>query len=195
MSSKLRIISGTLGSRWIKTSKNANLKPTPEKLREKLFSWLKPDIENSECLDLFAGSGSLGIEAISNGAKSCTFIEQNPSLYKNLKDNISSLNVVDKSKLHRTRAEDFVRRFKEKGFNIIFFDPPYARDYYGDFLCKVIDRVSLSGTIIYVEQSSYDKVLKNQNLKMLKTSKTGDALGSIFTVNKWILGLDREVLV
>ena len=184
MSSKLRIISGTLGSRRIKTSKNSNLKTTPEKLREKLFSWLKPDIENSECLDLFAGSGCLGIEAISNGAKSCTFIEQNPSLYKNLKDNISSLNVVDKSKLHRTRAEDFVRRFKEKGFNIIFFDPPYARDYYGDFLCKVIDRVSLSGTIIYVEQSAHDKVLKNQNLKMLKTSKTGDALGSIFTVNK-----------
>ena len=63
-------------------------------------------------------------------------------------------------------------------------DRPYARDYYGDFLCKVIDRVSLSGTIIYVEQSAHDKVLKNQNLKMLKTSKTGDALGSIFTVNK-----------
>ena len=172
MSSKLRIISGTLGSRRIKTSKNANLKPTPEKLREKIFSWLKPNIENSECLDLFAGSGSLGIEAISNGAKSCTFIEQNPSLYKNLKDNISSLNVVDKSKLHRTRAEDFVRRFKEKGFNIIFFDPPYARDYYGDFLCKVIDRVSLSGTIIYVEQSAHDKVLKNQNLKMISIIKT-----------------------
>ena len=88
-------------------------------------------------------------------------------IYKNLKDNISSLNVVDKSKLHRTRAEDFVRRFKEKGFNIIFFDPPYARDYYGDFLCKVIDKVSLSGTIFYVEQSAHDKVLKNQNLKML----------------------------
>lgn len=184
MSSKLRIISGALGSRKIKTSKNANLKPTPEKLREKLFSWLKSDIKNSLCLDLFAGSGSLGIEAISNGAKSCTFIEQNPSLYKNLKDNISSLNVEDKSKLHRTRAEDFVRRFKEKGFNIIFFDPPYARDYYGDFLCKVIERISLSGTIIYVEQSAHDKVLKNQNLKMLKTSKTGDALGSIFSVNK-----------
>ena len=93
MSNKLRIISGTLGSRRIKTSKNANLKPTPEKLREKIFSWLMSDINDARCLDLFAGSGSLGIEAISNGAKSCTFIEQNPNLYKNLKDNISSLNV------------------------------------------------------------------------------------------------------
>ena len=184
MSRTLRIISGSLGSRRIKTSKNANLKPTPEKLREKIFSWLKPDIKKSECLDLFAGSGALGIEAISNGAKTCTFIEQNPSLYKNLKDIISSLNVSNKSILHRTRAEDFVRRFKERGFNIIFFDPPYARNYYGDFLCKVIERISLPGTIIYVEQSVHDKVLKNQNLEMLKTSKSGDALGSIFAVIK-----------
>ena len=184
MSNTLRIISGTLGSRRIKTLRNTNLKPTPEKLREKIFSWLMSDINDARCLDLFAGSGSLGIEAISNGADFCTFVEQNPNLYKNLKENISTLSLEEKTKLHRTRAEDFVRRFKDAPYDIIFFDPPYKRDYYNDFLCKVIDRVSLSGTIIYVEQSAHDKVLKNQNLKMLKTSKTGDALGSIFTVNK-----------
>ena len=87
MSNTLRIISGTLGSRRIKTLRNTNLKPTPEKLREKIFSWLMSDINDARCLDLFAGSGSLGIEALSNGADFCTFVEQNPNLYKNLKEN------------------------------------------------------------------------------------------------------------
>ena len=102
MSNTLRIISGTLGSRRIKTLRNTNLKPTPEKLREKIFSWLMSDINDARCLDLFAGSGSLGIEAISNGADFCTFVEQNPNLYKNLKENISILCLEEKTKRVRT---------------------------------------------------------------------------------------------
>ena len=180
MSNTLRIISGTLGSRRIKTLRNTNLKPTPEKLREKIFSWLMSDINDARCLDLFAGSGSLGIEAISNGADSCTFVEQNPNLYKNLKENISTLSLEEKTKLHRTRAEDFVRRFKDVPFDIIFFDPPYERDYYNNFFKIFLSKLCKKGSMIYVEQSAHDKVLENDSLQNLKNSKIGEAQGSLF---------------
>ena len=67
--SSIKIVSGFLGGRLIKTIRNKNLKPTPARVREQIFSWLRPMKEDVVCLDLFAGSGSLGIEALSNGAK------------------------------------------------------------------------------------------------------------------------------
>ena len=182
MSKSLRIISGSLGSRRIKTLTNTNLKPTPEKLREILFAWLAQEVKEANCLDLFSGSGSLGIEAISNGAKSCTFVEQNPQLFQTLKDNISNLNISDKSILIRTNAETFIRRLKSERFSLIFFDPPYSRDYYSDFLEKTIQSASKKGSIIYIEQSSHEKVIENEKLQILKSSDTGNAKGTIYQV-------------
>ena len=161
MSKSLRIISGSLGSRRIKTLTNNNLKPTPEKLREILFAWLAQEVKEANCLDLFSGSGSLGIEAISNGAKSCTFVEQNPQLFQTLKDNISNLNISDKSILIRTNAETFIRRLKSERFSLIFFDPPYSRDYYSIFLKR---RYSL--------HQKKDQLFILNNHPMKRSSKT-----------------------
>ena len=85
--STIKIVSGFLGGRIIKTIRNKNLKPTPARVREQIFSWLRPMKEDIVCLDLFAGSGSLGIEALSNGAKKVVFIEQNQELYNTLYKN------------------------------------------------------------------------------------------------------------
>lgn len=182
MSKSLRVISGALGSRRIKTLSNINLKPTPEKLREKLNAWLVKDVKGANCLDLFCGSGSLGIEAISNGAKSCTFVEQNPQLFQTLKDNIIALGIEKQCNLMRTNAETFVRRNKDKNFSLIFFDPPYSRDYYSKFLDRTILNLTQKNTVIYIEQSAHDKVIENRRLEMLKTSSTGNAKGTLFLV-------------
>ena len=120
--------------------------------------------------------------AISNGAKSCTFVEQNPQLFQTLKDNISNLNISDKSILIRTNAETFIRRLKSERFSLIFFDPPYSRDYYSDFLEKTIQSASKKGSIIYIEQSSHEKVIENEKLQILKSSDTGNAKGTIYQV-------------
>ena len=89
----IKIVSGKLGGRIIKTISNEKLKPTPSRIKEQIFSWLRPINENCKCLDLFAGSGSLGIEALSNGAKSVVFIEQNQELYNSLYKNCKELNL------------------------------------------------------------------------------------------------------
>ena len=79
--SSIKIVSGFLGGRLIKTIRNKNLKPTPARVREQIFSWLRPMKQDVVCLDLFAGSGSLGIEALSNGAKKVVFIEVQTGSY------------------------------------------------------------------------------------------------------------------
>ena len=106
--SSIKIVSGFLGGRLIKTIRNKNLKPTPARVREQIFSWLRPMKEDVVCLDLFAGSGSLGIEALSNGAKKVVFIEQNQELYNTLYKNCEQLSILDKVKLHKQSAENYV---------------------------------------------------------------------------------------
>ena len=90
----IKIVSGRLGGRIIKTISNASLKPTPSRIKEQIFSWLRPLNSDCKCLDLFAGSGSLGIEALSNGAKSAVFIEQNQELYNSLYNTYLTLIII-----------------------------------------------------------------------------------------------------
>ena len=127
--SSIKIISGSLGGRTIKTTQNRNLKPTPARVREQIFSWLRPIKEDSVCLDLFAGSGSLGIEAFSNGAKKVVFIEQNQELYNILYRNCQNLKILSEVKLHKQSAENYIRRTKEAIFDLIFLDPPFNKNY------------------------------------------------------------------
>ena len=136
--SNIKIMSGFLGGRIIKTIRNKNLKPTPARVREQIFSWLRPIKKNSICLDLFAGSGSLGIEALSNGVKKVVFIEQNQELYNNLYKNCLDLNILSEVKLHKQSAEKYIRRTKEIVFDLIFLDPPFNRNYLNLLLPKII---------------------------------------------------------
>ena len=131
-------MSGFMGGRIIKTIRNKNLKPTPARVREQIFSWLRPIKKNSICLDLFAGSGSLGIEALSNGVKKVVFIEQNQELYNNLYKNCLDLNILSEVKLHKQSAENYIRRTKEIVFDLIFLDPPFNRNYLKLLLPKII---------------------------------------------------------
>ena len=105
----IRIISGKIGGRNLKTSDNKNLRPTPAKMREQLFSWLRPVMNDNICLDLFAGSGALGLEAISNGAKKVVLVEQNQEIYNCLKNNCSELNILEQVELYRQSAVYYVR--------------------------------------------------------------------------------------
>ena len=179
----LRVISGELKSRKIFTQKNHVLKPTPVRIREQLASWLRPHYEGRNCLDLFAGSGSLGIEALSNGAIKCTFVEQNPEVNRNLIKNLNKLELAEKSNVLRTNAENFVRRAKSERYDIIFFDPPHQKNYYEDFLNKTILNLSKEETIIYIENSSKNREINNQYLEMTKTSTIGNVTAELYKVN------------
>ena len=138
--------------------------------------------KNSICLDLFAGSGSLGIEALSNGVKKVVFIEQNQELYNNLYKNCLDLNILSEVKLHKQSAENYIRRTKEIVFDLIFLDPPFNRNYLNLLLPKIISDFSKTGTLIYIEESNFNFSDYDKNLKLLKETSSGNSFGRLFEV-------------
>ena len=124
----MRINSGEYKYRSIEVPENA--RPTTEKVREAVFSILIGKVEGALVLDLFAGSGSLGLEALSRGAKHCVFNEGDRKNYKILQKNIKNCKAQEKSS---TFNNDFRKSLTlaNKEFDLIFVDPPYRAGYYG----------------------------------------------------------------
>ena len=180
----IRIISGRIGGRNLKTPDNKNLRPTPTKMREQLFSWLRPVMNDYICLDLFAGSGALGLEAISNGAKKVVLVEQNQEIYASLKNNCSELNVIEQVELYRQSAENYVRRIKDIEFDLIFLDPPYNKDYINILLPKIIEKFVKNGAYIFIETNSYEEEVYHDSIELLKEASSGDSTGRLYQINK-----------
>ena len=180
----IRIISGKIGGRNLKTSDNKNLRPTPAKMREQLFSWLRPVMNDYICLDLFAGSGALGLEAISNGAKKVVLVEQNQEIYTCLKNNCSELNILEQVELYRQSAENYVRRIKDIEFDLIFLDPPYNKDYINKLLPKIIEKFVKNDTYIFIETNSYEEEVYHDSMELLKEASSGDSTGRLYQINK-----------
>ncbi|GAB4268874.1 MAG: 16S rRNA (guanine(966)-N(2))-methyltransferase RsmD [Methylomicrobium sp.] len=125
MQNKLRIISGTWRGRNLRFSDAPGLRPTPGRVRETLFNWLRNDIIGSRCLDLFAGSGALGFEAASRGAKTVVQVENNPQACRHLKENADALDArqikIVNQDVFRFLAGD------SEAFDVVFLDPPFTK--------------------------------------------------------------------
>lgn len=129
----MRIIAGKYRGRRLKSPGSLATRPTSDRLRETLFNILAPRIEGARFLDLCAGTGAVGIEALSRGAAQVTFVDQSRKMVALIKENCESLNIESGAMMLVTApASDFLRRqAKAAGppFDIVFFDPPYAMDY------------------------------------------------------------------
>ena len=122
---EVRIISGHYKGRKL-TIKDPAVKPTPDRVRETLFSWLGPIVQNSNILDLFAGSGVLGIEALSRGGKHLTLIDSSANVYRRLEQQIESIGICNYTNLCTDSIEFISCKNKKDSFDIIFIDPPYG---------------------------------------------------------------------
>lgn len=123
----MRIISGFLKKREIKGYTIDGTRPTMDRVKESMFAIIQDVIKDKVCLDLFAGSGNLGIEAISNGAKKCYFVDNNKVAIKTITDNIENLQIQNKCEVIHKDYMDALNYFKENRikFHIVFLDPPY----------------------------------------------------------------------
>jgi 16S rRNA (guanine966-N2)-methyltransferase len=124
----VRIIAGEFKGRRIKTPASDKVRPTGDRVREAWFNILQGSIEGARVLDLFAGSGALGFEALSRGAVSVDFVEQHGASLATIQDNAASLNVADQVTIHRTDAMRFAERLQAGAYDVAFADPPYAGD-------------------------------------------------------------------
>lgn len=122
-SGQLRIIAGKWRGRNIKFIDQGDLRPTPDRVRETLFNWLRSDVSGAICLDLFAGSGALGFEAASRGARQVTMVDNSSQVCKMIQENITLL----KSESVETATSDALHYLEknETRYDVVFLDPPY----------------------------------------------------------------------
>lgn len=171
----LRIIGGEWRSRKFPFIDASGLRPTPGRIRETVFNWLQGDIYNASCLDLFAGSGALGLEALSRGASNVVFVENNPVVATQLKSNLALLN--SDSSVIQADALNIIAELAEQhtSFDIIFLDPPYRKGLLEKSLKELIKfRLVSLDTLIYLEHESEDSLYWGKyGLQILKQTKAG----------------------
>lgn len=143
----MRVITGTAKGRRLKTLEGNDVRPTTDKVKEAIFSSIQFDIEGRQILDLFAGSGQLGIEALSRGAQSAVFVDLNPEAIDIIRDNLKVTGFEDISKIIRADYFSFIASAKEK-FDIAFLDPPYREGLLESALSTVTNIINDTGIII-----------------------------------------------
>jgi 16S rRNA (guanine966-N2)-methyltransferase len=163
----IKIIGGKWKRKNISFNEAKGLRPTLGKVRETLFNWLGQDLYNKNCLDLFAGTGALGFEALSRNADSCTFIENNPSTFQKLLENKKNLN-AENAIIKKINADYFIKNNAEL-FDIIFFDPPFVLDN-SIQLIDVIRKFLKPKGVIYFETNIR---LPENFIEIIKTSRAG----------------------
>jgi len=147
---KLRIVAGRLRGSRLAVPDKSGLRPTSDRVRETLFNWLAPIVDGARCLDLYAGTGALGIEALSRGAGACTFVENDRQLARLLGENLARLK-VENARVVEGDASGFLAGTAQP-FDIVFLDPPFTASFWNEAAQKLESRGWLAGDAwIYVE--------------------------------------------
>tara|TARA_Y100000590_G_scaffold208943_1_gene236731 strand:+ start:3081 stop:3653 length:573 start_codon:yes stop_codon:yes gene_type:complete len=180
---KVRIVGGKFRGSNIPFDFSSRLRPTSNKTREILFNWLMHDVTNANCLDLFSGTGALGIEAISRGAKSVFFIEEDKMLYKQLHLNLKKLNALKQTKIMNGDALKIpLKASNETKYDIIFLDPPFKKNILKRTYNKLMEEdLIYKETLIYVEAEKDLQIEKVfEKWKMLKSKITDQTNFGLF---------------
>lgn len=182
-SGRIRIIGGRWRSRIITFPAHADLRPTPDRVRETLFNWLGQDLIGLSCLDLFSGSGALGFEAASRGATKVVMIESDNSAYQALSENRIKLQ-ADSVELIRMDATVFLTTDIRK-FDIVFLDPPYRLEILPKIL-SLLPPLLTPNAQIYLETEHAHNLDKHlQHWYIWRKGKAGK-------VNYYLLELNRD---
>ncbi len=175
----MRVISGKYKGRNIKGYNINGTRPTQDRVKESLFSMIQTYLNESICLDLFAGSGNLGIESLSNNASFCYFVDNSNKAINIINENLLTICQNDKDKISKVLKLDYksaLINFKENNikFNIIFIDPPYKTNYILDIL-EYIDKFNLlmENGLIVVEYETDNFTKDFSNIIEYKSKKYG----------------------
>lgn len=169
----MRVITGTARGRKLITLGGEEVtRPTLQSTKEALFSSIQFELEGKSVLDLFAGCGQLGIEALSRGAVFCTFVENNRQAYKVVEQNIKTCKMEDCSSLVFTDAVSFLRRRKGT-FDIALLDPPYNKGMVNECLALLVPHMSDDGVIICETSKTEELPNRSGDYKITRVKKYG----------------------
>ena len=172
---EVRIIGGTLGGRKIHFQPVEGLRPTLDRVRETLFNWLMFKIRGAVCLDVFAGSGVLGFEALSRGALNVNFVEHNHAAILELKRNQKNLNLENQSQIIESSALSILSKTSPQSYDLIFLDPPFQQN----LLQESLQMIASSGLLkpngmVYFEAERRLDLALSQHWQIYRHKKMGD---------------------
>lgn len=180
----MKVISGLYKGRKIEGFDLDGTRPTMERVKESLFATIQNYLEDATVLDLFSGSGNLGIEALSQGAKYAYLVDYNPKASKTIKQNLTNIGIENAEviTMDYLKALDYLKQ-KNIKLDLIFLDPPYKTN----FIEKSIDSITKNNLLsedglIICESDSLDRIVYNDNYKIVKDKKYGD---------KWVVILKQ----
>jgi len=169
----IRIIAGKHRGRKLPVLMSDGLRPTTDRVKETVFNWLMPYINQSNCLDCFAGAGSLGFEALSRGANKITFIELDKAAAAQLSKNIALLQ-ADNAKIHHTNALSLLASESSEKFDLVFIDPPFRKGFVQESINLLENKWLAGNALIYIEMESENNQLSVPiNWSLLKEKVSG----------------------
>lgn len=182
----MKIISGKLKGRMVKGYQIQGTRPTMDRVKESIFGSIQKSVPNAMVLDLFAGSGNLGFEALSNGSKHCYFVDKNPIATRTIKENSIQFQMQDDSTILCMDYKKALGYFQENNFqfSLVFIDPPYENQIIENVLNQLVDKKLLSSNAIVVVEMEENNIGNKEitGLEKLKVKEYGKKVVQIFTV-------------
>ncbi|MCY4045241.1 MAG: 16S rRNA (guanine(966)-N(2))-methyltransferase RsmD [Cellvibrionales bacterium] len=188
--SHFSIISGDWRRRKLAFPCTQGLRPTPNRARETLFNWLQDEVHERHCLDLFAGSGALGFEALSRGASSCLFLDNEPDVVRAINANLRLLKCQKGKAIQAFLPQHIHQLAAAKVFDLVFLDPPYGNTKWIEQIIQpLIEGKKLTqDAFIYIETAKKDPKLNLSHYLNLHREKCfGQVNGHLFKVNKSVI--------
>lgn len=168
--SQIRIIGGSMRGRKINFTSTEGLRPTLDRIRETLFNWLIADVNGAVCLDLYAGSGAIGIEAISRGAQSVVLVDSNIKVTQNLQKNLQEL-LITNAQVVNQKAEDFLAGNAQR-FDLVFLDPPFEKGMLTSILALLKPHLSKKALVYIEQENASSKINFGDEWQVIKSKKT-----------------------
>jgi 16S rRNA (guanine966-N2)-methyltransferase len=171
----LRIIGGNWRGRKVSFADRAEIRPTPNRVRETLFNWLAPYIRGRRCLEPFAGSGILSMEALSRGAASVTVLDRDAPTLRHCQAEFERFADAARYRCIRADASRWLARCNEPAFDLVFLDPPFASGILPSVCAQLVERELLTPDgLLYLETSSGPDVDVERRFEVVKAGAAGD---------------------
>ena len=186
----MRIITGRARGTKLFSLEGLNTRPTAERTKEAVFSMIQNEIQSKCVLDLFAGSGQMGLEALSRGAERASFVDNSKQAVEIIRKNVTKTHLNDVSEVALSGYAEYLKRVKGiRKFDLVFLDPPYASDFIGNAIEKLVDYELLNDGAIVVCESGSEETVKEcptvkKKFEIKKQAKYGIAFVTIIKYGK-----------
>ncbi len=179
----MRVIAGSKRGAKLKAPEGMDTRPTLDRVKQSLFSMIQYEIKGARVLDLYAGSGGLGIEALSRGASYCDFVDRDRTACKIVQDNLIKTGFDSVATVHNVEAMSFLQRLTDK-CDLVFLDPPYRKNLIIEPINLLISNDKLADNALLVIEHPFDEVVdltnKSEVLELYKEKKYGGICVSIY---------------